>query len=390
MMPRNPAARPRIGVDFHSFDGIYQGSRSHLTGLFAEAIGLAPHFDFVLFLARPDALRESHPAFSLPNVQRVAMPHWPGLARLALQLPWLRQRHRIDLLHTQYRIPPLALGPCACTIHDILFESYPDYFGKPFALQSKLTIRHAARKSALLFTVSEFSKSEIARRYGVADEKIVVVYNGVDRRRFFPGDEGRDAVVRLGLTPGNYLLTVGRLEPRKNHAGLFRAYAALTDAPPLVVVGQRDFGYRGLTELVESLGIAGKVRFLESVSDAELPAVIRHAGLLAYPSVAEGFGMPVIEAMASGVPVVTSETTALKEVAGNAAGLVQPGDPASIAGAMERILTNDVWRQELIKRGLERAAGFDWAVAAGRMLDAYDRHFAASPPIARNGRKDPA
>jgi glycosyltransferase involved in cell wall biosynthesis len=98
----------------------------------------------------------------------------------------------------------------------------------------------------------------------------------------------------------------------------------------------------------------------------------------------------VIEAMASGVPVVTSETTALKEVAGNAAGLVQPGDPASIAGAMERILTNDVWRQELIKRGLERAAGFDWAVAAGRMLDAYDRHFAASPPIARNGRKDPA
>ena len=137
-------SRPLVGVDFHTFDGIFQGSRSHVLGLFKEAVCMAPEMDFVLFLDNPARLLTEHPEFDLPNVRTVRMPHRPGLVRLGLQLPWLQLREKLDLLHTQYRLPFVPLGPCACTIHDVLFESHPEYFPKTFTLQSKLTFRLAA------------------------------------------------------------------------------------------------------------------------------------------------------------------------------------------------------------------------------------------------------
>lgn len=368
-VPAPAVRRPRLGVDFHVWDQLFQGSRSHLLGLYRAAIVQAPDLDFVFFLNDPDSLRRTHAEFSLPNVSLVAMPHWPGPLRLAFQLPWLQWRHGIDLMHLQYRLPLLRLGACACTIHDVLFETHPQFFPRLFTWQSRLFYRQAARRSRLLMTVSDFSRQEIARHYGVPAASIVLTANAVDPIRFHPGPDGADTVRALGLEPGRYLLTVGRLEPRKNHVTLIEAYARLgPDAPPLAIVGQRDFHFHGALDAITRLGLGPRVKLLETVGDADLPAVMRHALLFAYPSVAEGFGMPVLEAMASGVPVITSEGTSLPEVAGDAAWLVPPTSVDALAQALRSLLDDAPRRRTMIEAGLHQARRFDWDHAAAALL----------------------
>lgn len=371
--------RPRVGVDFHVWDGIFQGSRSHLLGLYRCAVRQAPEIDFVFFLDGVDSLRHSYPDFCLPNVKLVRMPHRPGVVRLALQLPWLQWRHHIDLMHLQYRLPPLVLGPCACTIHDVLFESHPQFFEPRFVWQSRLTSRAAVRRAALLLTVSQFSRAEMARIYGIDAQRIGVTLNAVDPARFHPGEEGADAVRALGLEPGAYVLTVGRLEPRKNHLTLLEAYARLApDTPALVIVGQRDFGFAPLFAAIQRHGLAARVHLIENVSDAALPAVMRHAQVFVYPAFAEGFGMPVLEALASGVPVITSNTTSMPEVAGGAAILVDPHSVDALTAAMQRVIGNPELRASMTKAGLAAAARFDWDVSAAALVNVLREHFSRS------------
>ncbi len=388
-MMQSSSHRRRVGVDLHTFDGIFQGSRSHLLGLYGEAIALAPQIDFVFFLADTERLRREHAAFSAPNVTLVPMPHSSGLARLGWQLAALRRRHHIDLLHVQYRLPLWPLGPCACTIHDTLFETHPAFFSNGFVRLSRFTSRRAVRDAALLFTVSRFSRDEIARLYGVDAQRITVTGNGVDTARFFPGPDGADRVRALGLTPAGYLCTIGRIEPRKNHLNLLRAYAVLPlPRPPLVIIGQRDFSFGAVFDEIERLGLdtrpGGELRLLEHVDDASLPALLRHALLFVYPSFAEGFGMPVAEAMASGVAVVTSNSTALPEVAGDAAWTADPTQPQQIAQAIQALLQDPARRAEAVRRGRLQAARFNWHDAAVALVGQFCGYFGldstAAPP----------
>ena len=377
--------RPRIGVDFHTFDGLYQGSRSHLLGLFGEAVALAPEFDFVFLSGAPERLAQAHPAFAAANVHCVAMPHGSGLARLGWQLGAARRRHHIDLLHVQYRLPLWAGGPCACTVHDVLFESHPQFFTPGFVRMARWTSRHAVRRAALLFSVSAFSRAEMARWYGIDAARIDITFNGVDTQRFRPAAAADSAAGRAelavlsahGLHSGGYLCSIGRIEPRKNQLGLLRAYARLPQPrPPLVLVGQRDFGDAPVFEAARALG--DEVRILEKVDDAALPVLLRHAMVFAYPSFAEGFGMPVLEALASGVPVLTAHNTALPEVAGDAALLADAQDPAALAQALQRLIADDGLRQRLRAQGLARAAVFNWRASAEVLVAAYRRHFAGA------------
>ena len=379
--------RPRIGVDFHTFDGLYQGSRSHLLGLYRDVVRRAPEYDFVFFCADPDKLRDADPAFSMPNVRCVAMPHKSDTARLGWQLALRQRKHGIDLLHVQYRMPLLPWGACAVTIHDTLFESHPQFFTPKFVRMARFTGKLAVRRAKLLFTVSNFSRKEIERLYGVDPNEITITGNGVNLARFHPisadgSDDwnGADAVRRQGVEPGGYLITVGRLEPRKNHLNLVRAYALMAvPRPPLLIVGQRDFEHDEAFAEVGKLGLQDEVRFLEHVEDAELPALVRHARVFVYPSFAEGFGMPVLEAMASGVAVVTSDTTALAEVAGGAALTADPNDPKAIAGAIEQLLFDGALRRRLSAQGLDVAARHRWDTSAKALLGGFRRFFAAQP-----------
>ncbi len=378
--PMKKGSRPRIGVDFHTFDGIFQGSRSHLLGIYREAIAQAPDLDFVFLLGEPERLREQEPAFRAPNVELMQMPHRSGTVRLGWQLAQAQVQQRLDLLHVQYRLPFVPMGPCACTVHDVLFETHPEFFTPSFARMARWTGRRAARQAALLFTVSEYSRNEMARLYGLDPQRIAITGNAVNTHRFHPGSQGEDLVVRRGLEPQGYLLTVGRIEPRKNHLTLLRAYARLDrlpglKAPPLVIIGQRDFGDQVVFDEVVRLGLQDRVHFLQDVRDNELPALIRHAQVFAYPSLAEGFGMPVLEAMACGVPVVTSNTTSLPEVAGQAALTVPPTDEGALADALADLLRQPELARELSRRGLVQAARFQWHSAAEVLVDRYRRHF---------------
>lgn len=362
----------RVGIDFHVFDGKFQGSRTHVIELFASLIDLSPDIDFYLFLQEVDLLRNMRPVFSAPNVHLVSMPAGNPFKRLMWQLPALQRRYSLDLLHTQYILPIPSACPCMVTIHDILFETHPEYFEPFFRLRSKILMRYAAKNAQHVFTVSEFSREALIQQYSVPSHDISVTYNGVDRSRFYPGNDGAEIVERRGLASGNYILTVGRLEPRKNHVTLLQAYAELGNAaPPLVIVGQRDFGFDGVFRMIESLGLKNRVIWFDDLTDDELPAIYRHARLFVYPAFAEGFGMPPAEAMAAGVPVITSDTTALPEVAGEAGLAISPNDYVALASAMKKVLSDSIVAEHMRNSGLTRAKLFSWRTSAMRVREQY-------------------
>lgn len=371
--PENQELRRfRIGADFHTLDGIFQGSRSHLLGIYSALLPKMADTDFCFFLADPRGLADTHPAFRAENVKLIRMEERGSIARFAWQLPALVRAHRLDLLHTQYRVPLFCAERCVCTIHDALFEDLPEFFPWLFRLQAAITFRWAARTARHVCTVSEFSRRAIAKHYGKPEGEISVTPNGVDAARFYPGVEGREAVAALGLEPGAYLLSVGRLEPRKNHVGLIRAYAGLTrPRPPLVIAGQRDFGFAGVFAAQRELALKDDLKILDSVDDSSLPALYRNARLFIYPSFGEGFGIPVLEAMASGIPVITSNTTSLPEIVGESARLVDPGSIESIRQAIEAALLDGEGRQAMAVRGLQQARGYTWERAADALAAVY-------------------
>lgn len=368
--------RPRVGVDLHVLEGIHQGSRTHCFELFSRVTGLTPEIDYFFFVdtKRWDAANAA--VFSRANAQVVHMPHANPFVRLVVELPRLVRRHGIDLLHTQYICPPAVSCANAVTIHDILFEEYGRYFSPFLRLRSKLLFRISARRARMVFTVSEYSRKQLHLRYGIDSDAISTIPNGADLTRFFSGPDGAELVAALGLSPGEYLLTVGRLEPRKNHPGLLRAYAQLpTPRPRLLIVGQRDFGYRHIFDLTRQLQLEQDVQFLETADNALLAALYRHCKAFLYPTFAEGFGLPVVEAMASGAPVITSNSTALPEIAGDAALLVDPSSSTEIRDALQRILDQPALREHLTARGLERAGHFSWEPPARTLAGAYRSFF---------------
>jgi glycosyltransferase involved in cell wall biosynthesis len=366
----SPGKRLRLGVDFHEWDGIFQGSRSHVLNIYKEAIKAFPEVDFLFFLGDTQSLAAQHSEFRSANVKLVHMAPSHGLVRLGLRLPYLCWRHRLDVLHTQYRVPFIRPSAVACTIHDVLFETHPQFFTSGFVREARFTFRMAVKRAALLFSVSQYSKNELCRLYGADPDKVRVTYNGVDRRRFYPGPDGAQQVADLGLVPGHYILVVGRLEPRKNHLALIEAWSRLgSDAPPLVIVGQEDPGFPDVKQAIERAAQANKVMLFSQLGDDVLPAVIRHAELFVYPAFAEGFGMPVAEAMASGVPVMTSNTTSLPEVAGDGALLFNPASPDELFETMKRALAmTPEARARLVQQALLRVEQFAWQRSADILM----------------------
>ncbi len=369
----SPNHRARIGVDFHTAGGIFQGSRSYLLGIYREAIVLAPDIDFIFYVAEPAVFLREQPEFKRPNVQIVRLRQLSPVLRLAFQLAWRQWRDQLDLLHVQYRLPFLRVGACACTIHDVLFETHPQFFSTQFARMAKLTSRMAVRNADLLFAASDYSRAEIERIYNLPPNRIRVTHGAADLTRFYPGNRGAEVASRYRLTAGEYICIVGRIEPRKNHLGLILAYANLPEPrPTLVVIGQRDFGFHRVFEEIQRLGLDPEIRVLDTVDDQDLPALIRHARLFVYPSFAEGFGIPVLEAMASGVPVITSNTTSLPEVAGDAARLVDPEDIDALTAAMaEELEAGAEKRASRIAAGIDQARRFSWHKSASALVEGF-------------------
>lgn len=354
----------RVGVDMHVVDGKYQGSRSYLIGLYSELISQCPDIQFVFLLDRVDILA-SMAEFNRPNVVFHRMQKANSIWRIFIQLPLLQLRLGLDLLHTQYIAPPLPRKGHVVTIHDVLFEEYPQFFSKFFVLRSRWLMRRAAQRADILLTVSEYSRRQISRCYGRRESDISVTLNAADIGKYHPGQDGSETLAKRGLVSGAYILTVGRIEPRKNHATLLRAWKKLPGTPPpLVIVGQRDFGFSEFDAEVQEIPPDRELFILSDVDDKELPILYRHAMLFVYPSLAEGFGMPPLEAMASGVAVLSSSTTAIPEVLGNAGVVVDPRDADALSAALAGLIAEPERRAALAAAGLARAQAFSWKSSA--------------------------
>ena len=272
-------------------------------------------------------------------------------ARLLRQL-------RPDLAHFLYAIPPGYRGPAIVTIHDLSYERLPDVMGFRDRLLFRTQVPRSARRADRVLTGSELTKRDLVERYAVAEERIVVTPYGVDP---FYGPDGprRD---------GHYALFVGAIQPRKDPVGAIEALALLNGDLRLVLVGPEKSGGQEVRAAIKRLGVGERVELAGHVEREELAALYRGAACLVFPSRYEGFGLPVVEAMASGTPVVAARAGAVPEVAGDAAVLVEPGDPVALAGGIERALAD---RERLVAAGLERAKRYSWVETARRTLDVY-------------------
>lgn len=294
---------------------------------------------------------------------------------MQLILPWQLRRQQLDACHFTNNVAPVW-GPCptVLTIHDMTLWLFPHYHYPKRLLAMRPILPLAARRAAAVITVSQSARADIIRLLNLPAGKVHAIYEA-PAPIFHPLPFGPAlAAVRRRQLPARFLLYVGTIEPRKNLVRLLEAFARLGPACPhhLLLVGQRGWKDDEVFAAVARLELAARVHFLGFIADDELAALYNLAEALVFPSLYEGFGLPVVEAMACGTPVIASNRGALAEVAGGAAELVDPTDIASIAAGLERVLLSPDRRAELRALGLARAAAFRWEITAAQTRAVYE------------------
>lgn len=366
---------PTIGIDVRKLADF--GIGTYVRGLLGGLVRLPFAARFVLFAGRA-ALDAGLPA--LDDRFRVVRTESPGyslreLAALggALRAPGLG----LGLYHATHYVLPYGLPcPAVVTVHDLIHLQRPEQLagGRLAGLYARAMLGRAVRRARRLLTVSRATADDLVSRLGAAPGRIEVIPNGVDPVFFAdPGPAARRAALgALGLEPP-YLLFLGNPKPHKNVGRLLAAFARLDPAttPPLVLGGARPSERAALEEEVRRAGLGGRIVCLGHLPASVLPALYRGATLFLFPSLAEGFGLPVLEAMASGTPVVASRIPALRELAEGCAELVDPLSETAIADAVARLLGDETRRAALSTRGRERARQFDWEATARRTAAAY-------------------
>ncbi|MGC9468855.1 MAG: glycosyltransferase family 4 protein [Anaerolineae bacterium] len=290
-------------------------------------------------------------------------------------LPGLLRRLGADLLHAPAFVGPLASGcPQVITVHDLSFLRYPQFFRPANRLYLRTMTGVACRRAAAVIAVSEFTGKEVAELLRVPVSRIHPIYHGVAPRfRPLPRTDVDEFRRRQGL-PERFVLFMGTLEPRKNLIQLVRAFRKLKDPDlHLILAGAQGWFYEEIFSEVEELGLADRVHFPGFVPAEDQPFWYNAADAFAYVSVYEGFGMPVLESLACGVPAVTSSTSSMPEAGGLGALLVPPDNVDAIAEAIDRILSDEALHGELREKGLVHAAGHSWDKTARETVAVYRR-----------------
>ncbi len=362
-----------IGIDARKLQDF--GIGTYVRNLVNHLADIDTENQYILFTGpqRKDALRD------LPENFRIVAENSPVYSvRELLALSWKLFRLKLDLYHATHYVLP-AVNPCrvVVTIHDIIHLLYPEYLPNRLAFfYAHRMIRRSLARSDRIITVSRNTRTDLGRYFDLDTKKVQVIYNGVEDafRQEMSSVDLKRWLDQLSLNRP-YLLFVGNPKPHKNLANVLRAYARARQLhdfdAPLVFVGDRGNAESRLRSLSESLGIRDRVLMLGHVAQEALPAVYQGASLFLYPTLYEGFGLPVIEAMASGVAVITSDNSALKEIAEGYAHLVNPLDVEGLARAIAHCVADDEHRTALAKLGLRRAADFDWRRTAEKTLEAY-------------------
>jgi glycosyltransferase involved in cell wall biosynthesis len=339
------------------------GNESYLAGLIDGLAALDSPVQATLLTCdwdRPLNLPAAFRRVSLGPYRRLPFFFWQQAAVL--------RRLKVDWYISTFFLPPVV--PCrgAVLVHDLSFRAHPEYFPLTIAGYMRLLTGLAIRRADRVIALSEFTRRELARFHPAAVGKTVVVHPGVDpgfRPEQRSGDE--EALRAYGVEPG-YILAIGNIHPRKNLSRLLDAYLQLKarreSTPPMVWGGLRRWESGELLERARSAGVV----LPGFIAEEDLPIFYRRAQMLVYPSLYEGFGLPPVEAMACGTPVITSNTTGLPEAVGEAALTVDPISADELAATMERLLGDTALRQRLQEAGIEWAGGFTWKRTAQRLL----------------------
>jgi len=363
----------RIGIDarkLHDF-----GIGTYIRNLLRHLARIDHETEYVLFCRPGD--RPSLGALG-ENFRTVVETAGNYSVAEQLRVPLALRREGVTLFHApHYVLPPLVACRSVVTIHDCIHLMFPQYLPNRLAhTYARMSISLAARRATRVLTVSESSKRDILRFVDAPPEKIDVIYNAYDER--FGVEPREEDVVRVReryQLHDEFVLYAGNVKPHKNLERLIQAFDLVRrrglDHLKLVLIGDEISRYAALRRAVHRHQLHKYVRFLGYLPETTLAVMYRLAGVFVFPSLYEGFGLPPLEAMASGTPVVTSNVSSLPEVAGEAAVLVDPYEPTAIADGIYRVLTDESLRRNLRQRGLARASQFSWEASVRRVRDIY-------------------
>jgi glycosyltransferase involved in cell wall biosynthesis len=383
----------RFAVDAHAIGRHLTGHEVYVRSLLNAFVSQDSQSEFVAYVSAGEA-RQSIP-------ERIATRQVSSNPYVRLGFDLTRRLHSDlpDLLHVQYTAPLRCPVPVVVSVHDVSYLEHPEYFPTARACQLRFTVGRTVRSATRIVTGSDFSRRSILKVYGdMPEEKVVVVPNAAAPEfRPISRESALEAVrQRFGITVP-FVLNVGDLQPRKNHISLIRAFARLVKAYPqlrhnLVLAGKETWFAGYVKEAARQSGVTDRIQFSGFVSDPELLQLYNACDLFAFPSYYEGFGLPVLEAMACGRAVVCSDTTSLPEVADSAALLFDPYAVDEIARAMADLLLDSELRTRMERLGLQRAAQFSWHKTAQKTLELYyavaernrpERQRAAAAPLVR-------
>jgi glycosyltransferase involved in cell wall biosynthesis len=368
----------RIGMDYTAAVRQGAGIGRYTRELVRALARLDQDNDYVL-LAAAGGQRLSDTAWP-PNFQTRSLP----LSDRTLAILWHRLRlplwvelatGPLDIFHSpDFVLPPLRRARTLVTVHDLSFIRYPQCADAKLRAYLNKVVSRSVQRADLVLADSQSTKDDLVELLRVEPARIEVVYPGVEDR-FHPIEDQtllEKVRARYGLPP-KFILGLGTLQPRKNFTRLIKAFADLRFADlRLVIAGGKGWLYEEIFATVARLGLEEKVVFPGFVADEDLPALYNLADLFVFPSLYEGFGLPPLEALACGTPVITSDASSLPEVMGEAGLMVEATDVGALAEAMGRVLEDDALREGMIARGMEQTRKFTWKRAASRLLDLYE------------------
>jgi len=359
------------------------GNESYATNLIEALAEIDGVNRYTLYVTRQEAVERFDnrwPNFSV----RSTFPHTPFI-RIPLTLSAELRRNPVDVLHVQFTSPPFSPCPVVVSIHDLSFEHLPQTFKWRSRKQLRITVRRSAREASQVIALSEYARQDIIDNYHLSPEKVTAIPLAAPSRFGPVRNEGE--LQRVRQTYGiesDYILSVGSIQPRKNLSRLVAAYSCLRRAKPegklpkLVLVGKCAWLYDETLHAIKELGLSDSVILTGYVPEADLPALYSGAVCFVYPSYFEGFGLPPLEAMKCGTPVIVGDRTSLPEVVGDAGLLVDPFDVDALAIAIEKLINDLDLRTQLSVKGLARAKLFDWRETARQTLAVYQKAVGAA------------
>ena len=347
------------------------GNETYICRLCERLPLLAPDINFIIATYDCDFFPQLK---KLPNVEIVHISRAP-IRRLFFELPYISRKYKADLMHGTYALPLMPGCKTVVSVHDVSFMEHPEWFSKRDQLVLRLGVSSSIKQASIVLTISNFSKSAIMTNYKASCNRIVSIPIGVDIERFTnPPQLSSKLKKQYGITKP-YILALGNLQPRKNIKRLIDAFhsskQSIKEPLQLILAGKAQFKSNEIIKQVERLGLKDDISFTGYVRDEDLPSLYGGANIFIYPSLYEGFGLPILEAMAAGVAVISSKTTAMPEVCGNAVHYINPTDSNDIANAIIKIANDKVYRSRLVEKGLKRAVSYTWDKTALDTLKIY-------------------